>query len=240
MDRRTVLFGLAAQVMIPAGAARASAVLGVAPTLVELARGDTNAILFVSNSGDDALTAQLRLFSWRNQDGEERYEPSADIGFSPGQFSVPAGGRQTVRLALLASPGPIERAYRMIVDQLPTGGTTGLVHMPVRMVVPVFAAPAGPTPRTPPALAWTALADRASGTATLSASNPGMKRVRLAELGYDAGGRRVVLYHGLAGYVLAGGSWSSRFRLAGSPPSIEIEALTESGRIRATVPLVYR
>lgn len=240
MDRRTVIAGLAAQLLLPAGAARAAAMLGVAPTLIELGAGNANTILYVSNGGDEALTAQLRLFSWRNGDGEEQYQPSGDIGFSPGQFSVPAGGRQTVRLALLAARGPIERAYRLIVDQLPGGAATGLVRMPVRMVVPVFAAPAGATPRAPPTLAWSATVDRASHIATLSASNPGVRRVRLAELRYAAGGLSIVLAEGLAGYALAGGDWSCRFRMVGEPASIEIEAMTESGRIRATVPVVYR
>jgi fimbrial chaperone protein len=240
VDRRTVIAGLAAQMLLPAGAARASAMLGVAPTLIELGAGNANTILYVSNGGDEALTAQLRLFAWRNEDGEEQYSASGDIGFSPGQFGVPAGDRQTVRLALLTGPGPIERAYRLIVDQLPGSAATGLLHMPVRMIVPVFAAPAGPAPRAPPTLVWSAIVDRASRIATLSASNPGVRRVRLAELRYAAGGPPVVLYEGLAGYALAGGGWSGRFRMAGEPASIEIAAMTESGRIGATVPVVYR
>jgi P pilus assembly chaperone PapD len=104
----------------------------------------------------------------------------------------------------------------------------------------VFAAPAAPAPRTPPPLAWNASVDRASGLATLTAANPGVRRVRLSELSYRAGGPSINLAQGLAGYVLAGESWSCRFRLTGDPASIDVEAMTENGKVGATVPLAYR
>jgi fimbrial chaperone protein len=240
MRRRTVIAGLAAQALILVGQARAEAKLGVAPTLVDLASDEANSVLFVSNGGDEALMAQLRLFDWRNEGGEERYSPAADVAFSPGQFSVPAGGRQIVRIARLALPGPVERAYRLVVDQLPVASATGTLRMTVRMLVPVFVAPAGPMSRTPPTLTWACVVDRASHTATLTVSNPGRRRVRLTELAYAAGGAPLALYEGLAGYVLAAGGWSCRFRLVGEPVSIDVSALTEDGRIRASVPLIYR
>lgn len=239
MRRRTVIGGLAAHWLLPVGGARAAASLGVAPTVIDIATGETNSVLFVSNSGVEPLTAQLRLFAWRNEGGEEKYTPSADIGFSPGQFGVPPGGRQVVRLALLVPGGPVERAYRLVVDQLPVKNSSAPVNMAVRMIVPVFAAPSTPAPRTPPVLAWSGSVDRESRIATLSVSNPGMRRVRLSQLGYSPGGSFIGLYEGLAGYVLAAGRWSCRFRLVGEPATITVEALTDGGKITATVALTY-
>lgn len=240
MRRRDLIVGVAALACAPALPARAGGMLSVAPVLLEFGSREQGQVATVSNPGDTAMRVQVRLFAWRNEGDEEVYTPSEDIGFSPAQFEVPPGGRQILRLVLKAPPGPTERAYRLFVDQLPDEADTGVVALPVRMLLPVFVAPEGRVPRAAPALAWSGVVDRAARVATLTARNAGARRVKLFGLGYEAGGRSWTVAEGLAGYVLAGGDWSQSFPLVGEPTVIEVWAQTEQGGIRASVPLEYR
>jgi len=233
--RRDVVAGLTALAVCGGGRAWAGGRLGVAPTLLEMDGRDGNRLLYVNNGGDGPLTVQVRLFAWRNVDEREDLTPTDEIAFSPGQFTVQSGGRQVVRLAARTPPGERERAYRIVVDQLP-GLERGGVEMPVRMMVPLFVAAAAPE-RGEPRLDWSATLDRASGEVTLAAANPGRRRVRLAELAWEADGRRTVIAAGLAGYALAGETWLCRFPMIGDPASLRISARTERGAINADVPL---
>lgn len=240
MRRRDLIAGVAALACAPATSVRAGGMLSVAPVLLEFGPRAPGQVVTVSNPGDEAMTVQVRLFAWRNEGAEEIYEPSEDIGFSPAQFEAPAGGRQILRLVLKTPPGPTERAYRLFVDQLPGSIDTGVVALPVRMLLPVFVAPEAPAPPSAPALAWSGVVDRDARVAILTARNAGARRVKLFGLGYEAGGRNWTIAEGLAGYVLAGGDWSCSFPLVGEPTVIEVRAQTEQGGIRASVPLVYR
>lgn len=240
MQRRALLTGLAALAAAPASLARAGGVLGVAPILVEFEGGATAAVVYVKNDGDVALSVQVRVMAWRNEGDEERYAPTQDVAFSPGQFTVPPGGRQVVRLALQTPAGPTERSYRLVVDQLPSTGPSTSVRMPVRMLVPVFAPPAGNVAIGPQTLAWTGVVERATHIATLRAANAGLRHVRLAELTWRAEGQDHVIAPGLAGYVLAASEWSCRFHVIGEPSVIDLTATTERGALHASVPLQYR
>lgn len=240
MRRRDMIAGVAALACAPALPARAGAMLSVAPVLLEFGPRDASEVVTVNNPGNEAMNIQVRLFAWRNVDGEEQYTPSEDIGFSPAQFAVAPGGRQILRLVLRTPPGPAERAYRLFVDQLPEDAETGRVALPVRMLLPVFVAPETRAVGPAPPLAWSGVVDRKARVATLTVVNGGARRVKLMTLTYEAEGRAWTLAEGLAGYVLAGGDWSCSFPLVGEPGAIEVRVQTEQGGIRASVPLSYR
>jgi fimbrial chaperone protein len=236
--RRAVVAGLAVAAMPGVGIARTGGRLAVAPTLLELEAGRANNLIHVSNDGAGPLTAQVRLFAWRNVAGREALTPSAEVAFSPGQFVVAPGRRQVVRLLARTPPGDLERAYRLAIDQLPGLDRPGAVQMPVRMLVPLFVPPAGVAPREPD-LIWSATADRANRRVNLLAVNSGRRRVRLAALACQMGGRRIVIAEGLAGYVVAGETWTWRIPLVNEPASLRVSARTERGEISAEAPLAY-
>jgi len=219
--------------------AHAAGMVAVSPITMEFPAGKRAVSAEISNPGDEAVTVQLRVFDWRTDAEGDHYTPTADIGFSPPIFELPPKGRQVVRLVLLTpADSQRERAYRLFVDQLPRPETVG-VQMPVRLVLPVFAASASPPRRQPPAaqsLRWAAKRT-AAGELLVTAENIGARRVRLVNLGYQGGGKAEAIQPGLAGYVLAGAvrGWNC----ACVPPAgpIEITAESEEGQMRATVAL---
>jgi fimbrial chaperone protein len=63
--------------------ARADAVLEVAPVLLDIQAPSATGTVSVKNDNARPTTIQVRLFRWRQGDGEERYEPTQDVVASP-------------------------------------------------------------------------------------------------------------------------------------------------------------
>ena len=209
-----------------------SASVTVSPVLLEFGRDQRALTTTVRNAGDRPMQVQVRLFRWSNGPEGETYTETRDIGFSPPMFSLAAGEQQIVRL-MLRTPAPPERegAYRLIIDQLPESGATG-VQMPVRMVLPVFVPPQGGGAGR---LAWTATGE--GDHVVLTARNDGARRVKLFDMARTEGGASRTVQAGLAGYVLAGETRSWRWARPPGTTSIQLTARTESGPLAVTVPL---
>lgn len=177
--------------------------LRVAPATIELPADARAATLTLRNDGAVPANYQIRVFGWSQEGGTERLEQTDDVVASPPITSVGPGVDYIVRIVRLSRrPVISEESYRVIVDELPDGGTgrNGTVTFLVRYSIPVFFTPAGSS-RT--GLAWRLGLD--GGDLVLNASNPGPRRIRVANLALsDAVGRTVALADGLAGYVLAG------------------------------------
>lgn len=213
-----------------AGSATGSG-LGAAPVSLEFGRGQKALSTTVSNPGDAAVRVQVRVFRWSSEGDGEAYAPTSDIGFSPPMFELAAGERQVVRLVLRKSPpAEGERAYRVIIDQLPEPDVEGL-QMPVRMILPVFA---GGTGRRAAALRWSA--ERAAdGGLTVVAVNEGGRRAKLLDLELKGQAGVLSVQAGLAGYVLAGES--RRWRVPAAPAGpLVVQARTENGPISVALP----
>ncbi|MCC4592090.1 fimbria/pilus periplasmic chaperone [Xanthomonas campestris pv. cannae] len=195
---------LAALWLAVAGAAVAAS-LQVAPTSVSLRAEETAQGLWLSNSGDVPLRAQVRAFRWQQRDGEDVLDPSDRIALSPPMLELAPHARQLVRVIRLdPAPGAHEDAYRILVDELPgedpaSGASAGLQFV-LRYSVPVFLQPAV---ATAPTLRARLVRD---GAATaLEVANQGNGHAQLVDLQFVAGdGRRTAIAEGLAGYVLPG------------------------------------
>ena len=209
--------------------------LSVAPVQLALDEARRSTSTIVANPGDTPITVQVRLFSWSMAGEEEVYAPPTDMGFSPPIFKLPAHGSQAVRLVAKVPPGPTERSYRLIIDQLPVAGAAGQLQMPVRMVLPVFVKPASPS--RPASLEWKAHYSAASKQIVLSVVNPGPVHVRLVNLAVDDGRARKVVATGLAGYALAGQRREWRFPADGRSTTLTITADTGPSPLRASVPV---
>lgn len=188
-----------ALILAPAAAA---AGLQVTPITLEIAHGDTSAVLWLANTGTAALQAQVRIVEWTQADHEDRLDTTRDLVASPPMLEVAAGARQLVRIVRTsgATPGEPERSFRLLVDELPGGGGgQGGVQFLMRYSVPVFIAPDQPQPA--PRLQWHLRAQPPA----LEVVNTGSARAQLSEVAIvDAAGTRIVLSEGLLGYVLAG------------------------------------
>lgn len=190
-----------ALILAPAASA---AGLQVTPITLEIAHGDTSAVLWLANTGTAALQAQVRVVEWTQADHEDRLDTTRDLVASPPMLEVAAGARQLVRIVRTsgATPGEPERSFRLLVDELPGAGTgdgQGGVQFLMRYSVPVFIAPDQPQPA--PRLQW----HLRTQPPVLEVVNAGSARAQLSEVAIvDAAGTRTVLSDGLLGYVLAG------------------------------------
>jgi fimbrial chaperone protein len=114
----------------------------VAPTNILLAPGRTAASLTVTNHDDHRISFQIRGFSWRQHGGEgDSLEPTDALVSSPPIATIQPGASQTVRLVLREAPQSTEQTYRILFDQLPPPSEAGVVHILIRLSIPVFAEP---------------------------------------------------------------------------------------------------
>jgi fimbrial chaperone protein len=74
---------IALAVWLAATLAAQAASLQVAPTSVQLTAEESAQGLWLSNSGDKPLQAQVRVFRWHQKDGEDLLDPSDKIAISP-------------------------------------------------------------------------------------------------------------------------------------------------------------
>ena len=181
--------------------------LQVSPVSLTLAASQNAEGLWLSNTEDKAVNAQVRVYRWTQEGGEDKLTPTRALVISPPMLQIAAGERQLVRAIRLGAPpsgpGAAQEAYRMIVDELPvdTAGKKGLQFV-LRYSVPVFVEPVGAA-AAPAQLSWAIR--REGDKAMLEVANSGGTHAQLANLSFiDAAGHRTELTPGLLGYVLPG------------------------------------
>lgn len=213
----------------------ASGELRLEPVSLALQPDEQATTFWLSNTGREPLQAQVRVFSWTQDDGGEVLAPTRDVAVSPPLLEVPPLGRQRVRVVRLAADPPFaETAYRLVVDELPQTAAAAGEQPLLRYSIPVFLLPA-PAPAGP--LLSARIEEDASGQRLLRLENSGDRHARVAALRYiGTGGRRHELAPSLAGYVLAG-----RYKHwplpedAGRPPYGRFEAEV-NGQAQVLVP----
>lgn len=212
MSTRPCLRPLALPLVLAALAAFASNAcasgLQVAPTGLEFASGAASEALWLTNTGDEELRAQVRAFEWTQADDSDRLTPTQKLVASPPMLVLAPGQRQLVRVIRPQSaPGVGESAFRLLVDELPKDAQASGVQYVLRYSVPVFVG--GPAQDAAAALEWKAHVE--PGALVLEAHNRGARRAQLAGVEWLAPGSGAVeLVPGLLGYVLAGSTmrWS--------------------------------
>jgi fimbrial chaperone protein len=205
--------------------------LQVAPISIDIAPDDNAAVLWLSNTGNVTLQAQVRVFRWTQATGADQLDASRALAVSPPMLELAAGARQLVRVVRLDPPpsatGAMEEAYRVLVDELPIPGAQqqGLQFV-LRYSVPVFVGASDSTVRAPQ-LDGSLLVD--GELATLQISNTGNTRAQLSAIDFvDIQGARRELTAGLLGYVLPG----ARMHWALSIPP---QMLSAGGKIMARI-----
>jgi fimbrial chaperone protein len=198
-------FGLLACLTAASGWVNASG-LQVAPVGLSLKASQNADGLWLSNTGDDVIHAQVRVYHW-TQNGADQLAPSSGLVISPPMLQIAKGDQQMIRVIRVGPPpngvGAVEEAYRLSVDELPvdTKGKPGL-HFVLHYSVPIFVEPVGATSPSPQ-LQWKLQRD--GQHAVLQVSNNGNGHAQLATLAYiDSAGHRTEVEAGLLGYVLPG------------------------------------
>lgn len=201
----TCLIALAGLAMASTGSMASG--LQVSPVSLTL-QADRNADgLWLSNTGDGIVHAQVRVYHWTQQGNEEQLTPSHGLVISPPMLQLGISDKQLVRVIRVGAPpngtDAVEDAYRISVDELPidTQGKKGLQFV-LHYSVPVFIEPAG-SKVVASSLQWTIQRD--GDHAVLQVSNSGNGHAQLADVTYvDSTGHRNEISGGLLGYVLPG------------------------------------
>lgn len=188
--------------------------LQVAPVSVEIS--ERSGVLWLSNGSDQPLRAQVRVFRWHQDNGEDELVETQDLVASPPFAEVRPGAQQVIRLVRFGeaanAASPCEESYRIIVDELPSAEARdqpGLDYV-LRYSVPVYLTSAACNGERP-SLSWQIEAQ--DGQAFLKVSNSGQVRAQLANVRFvKDSGESTTVTGGLLGYVLPGAT--RRFALA--------------------------
>ncbi|WP_242630963.1 fimbrial biogenesis chaperone [Variovorax paradoxus] len=180
--------------------------LQVSPVTLTLQATQNADGLWLSNTGDTVVHAQVRVYQWTQENGAEKLTTSRELLVSPPMVQVGASERQLIRVIRTgATAGGVEGSYRVIIDELPVEmkEKKGL-QLVLRYSVPIFIAAAGAGAQSPaPQLTWSLR--REEGQAVLEVANNGGMHAQLADLDFvDTVGRRTPVHAGLMGYVLPG------------------------------------
>ncbi|MGX9934960.1 fimbrial biogenesis chaperone [Advenella kashmirensis] len=197
-------------VLLASGHSAIGAGLQVTPIVLDIKQTQKSDGLWLTNTSNAAMDVQVRVFEWVQNNKTDVLAPTTDFVASPPMAKIPGGGKQFVRLVKVGQPAvPIERSYRIVVDELPLESATskGLTFA-LRYSIPVFIQAANAP--TPPELSWHLAADPTGGV-VLTVKNSGTTRAKLSDLTFTGrSGQTLAINKGLFGYALAnsGRQWS--------------------------------
>ncbi|MBB6248048.1 fimbria/pilus periplasmic chaperone [Rhodanobacter sp. A1T4] len=181
--------------------------LQVAPVTLSLQPSQNADGLWLSNTGDNVIHAQVRVYHWAQDANGDQLSLSQGLVISPPILQLAVGEQQLVRVIRLGAPpngpGAVEDAYRVAIDELPVDmhGKKGLQFV-LHYTLPVFVEPAGAA-AAPPILHWSLQQD--GDHAVLQVGNTGGSHAQLASLSFiNSAGQRSEITPGLLGYVLPG------------------------------------
>ena len=128
-----------ALLVVPAARAQS---LSVLPVNVFLSPGQMATSLTVTNPGSSETAIQIRAYAWSQKDNDDPLTATDDVLLSPPLVKIGPGASQVVRLILRKAPQGQESSYRILIDQIPPPGEAGVVHVVLRLSIPIFAKPA--------------------------------------------------------------------------------------------------
>jgi len=195
--KKCALFGL-----LFSGYAAASG-LQVTPVTLTLQQTQRAEGIWLSNSGDNPINAQVRVFRWSQSGYRDQLAASQGLVISPPMLTIPPGGKQLIRVIRTGSPAKVEDAYRLSINELPqTTAKKNNLQFVLHYSVPVFIQPPGVTD-TYAKLQWQL--QRSEGRAWLEVKNQGDGHAQLSEVNLiTTAGNRKNITPGLLGYVLPG------------------------------------
>jgi len=207
--------------------------LSVTPTSLDLSSAPVQA-LWLSNTGNAVLDAQVRVFDWSQADGDERLMPSRALAISPPMIKLQPGQRQLIRVIRAATVTAGESSYRILVDELPDPTQTqqGLQFV-MQFSIPVFV-----TASTTAAASLDWRLSLVDGKPVLISENHGGRRAKISDLELlDAQGRRLLRREGLLGYTLAGADrvWPLALDPQKALQASEVQARINGEAVRQTL-----
>jgi fimbrial chaperone protein len=224
---------LASTAATVSGGALASS-LQIMPVNIEVPAPGAASKVTLSNGGSEVLNAQVRVFKWTQQNGQDKLVETRDVIASPPSLKLGAGKKGVIRVVRVnKAPAATEESYRLIVDEVPKPpkpGSAG-VGFAIRYSIPVFFSKPGEDTD----LDWSASVS--DGKIVVKAANSGGRHVRLSGLKVVASnGKALSFGSGLSGYVLGQSSrmWIAKSKSIAPGSTIKIVAQGDNGPIEAT------
>ena len=219
--------------LLPNGVAMASG-LQVSPISLSLQAKQNASGLTLSNTGDDVIHAQVRVYQWSQDEKGDQLTVSRGLLASPPIIELQPGEKQLIRIIRASAPpsgiGAVESSYRLSIDELPTPSAeqkAGL-QFALSYSLPVFIQPVG-VQQTSPKLQWTYAVQPDGNHVAMRVSNSGNGRAQLAKLSIDdTSGNTIEISPGLLGYVLPGATMQWMLKV---PPN----ELKNSSRIKVMI-----
>lgn len=240
LGRATAAARITAAILVMAASSLVASAqaLSVLPVNVFLAQGQRATSLTVTNQGNIETAVQIRAYVWSQKENDDQLAASDAIVVSPPISRIAPGDKQVVRLILRQSPQSREDTYRILIDQVPPPAEAGVVHMVLRMSIPIFVLPASRV-----------LSDvqfhleRKSGQIDLVAFNSGNVHDKIRDIVLTTSdGRKLKSEAGLSPYILSGAT--RRWHIAAQDPvpltseTLRLTAQSDAGAIDQQVHFV--
>ncbi|WP_127957551.1 molecular chaperone [Serratia microhaemolytica] len=205
-DLISILLSAAVAVAASLGCTAAVALgLQVSPILVELPVGSKATELWLVNTSDQAMQAQVRVYQWEQKEGVSVLIPTSDLIVSPPVVKIAAKGEQMVRVirgkGASGATSPV-LAFRLLVNELPHTGQKKKsgIDFVVEYSVPTFVYQQ-PADKLQPQVNLSMV--RQGNKVKVAANNNGDLYGKLSQVHFvDKQGKRTTLADGLLGYVL--------------------------------------
>jgi fimbrial chaperone protein len=130
--------------------AHAQATFSVDPLLIKLGADANNAVLTITNPTANDLRFEIKGFAWDQTppQGAMQLTPSTDLVIFPPLVTLKGHSTQRVRIGTTIAPGAVEKAYRLLIEELPSDVkplAANQVNVRTRIGVPVFIEPTKPS-----------------------------------------------------------------------------------------------
>lgn len=228
----------AAVLLLLAGPPASAQALAVLPVNLFFSPGQRASSLTVTNKGTSETAIQIRAYAWSQKDGDDQLTDTDAVVLSPPLASIAPGASQVIRLILRQPPQGREATYRILIDQIPPPAEPGIVHMVLRLSIPVFAQP--PT-RAVPHVQFHLEID--AGKLILVGINDGLRHEVIHDIVLaTSDGRKLKEESGATPYILAGAT--RRWPIAAQGPlplpaeTLQLIAHSDAGAIQQQVGFV--
>lgn len=212
--------------------------LSVLPVNVLFSPGQKATSLTVTNMGTVETAIQIRAYAWSQKDGDDQLTDSDAVVLSPPLARMAPGASQVIRLILRQPPQGREATYRILIDQIPPPAEPGIVHMVLRLSIPIFAQPAT---RAIPHVQFHTEID--VGKLFLVGINDGLSHEVIHDIVLSTSdGRKLMEENGASPYILAGAT--RRWPIAAQAPlplpseTLQMTAHSDAGAIEKQVGFV--
>jgi fimbrial chaperone protein len=225
-------------VLLTGLAARAQA-LAVLPVNILLSPGQRATTLTVTNQGTSGTAIQIRAYAWSQKDGNDELTASDAVVVSPPLASIAAGATQVVRLILRQPPRGSEATYRILIDQIPPPAEPGIVHVVLRLSIPIFAQP---MTRAVPHVQFHIEND--AGQSYVVGINDGLRHEVVRDIVLSTNDGRKLKADSASPYILAGATRRWHITTQDSQPlanaPLQLTAHGDAGAIEQQVPVVVK